>query len=175
MIEAAIYRHTSRSLAPDYIRAGGGILLTAGPLLFVDTTGTVAWILGAGVALFVVYAFHTLIRHASTLHCSENGISVTGPSRRTVAWADLTDMRVRYFSTRRDGRNGWMQLIVKGPRASIRIESTLTGFKDIVAAAVKAADRNGILLSSTTLGNLEVLSPDNRIFMSDNGSQCRIS
>jgi len=175
MIDATLYRHTPRTLAPDYMRAIGGILLTAGPLLFAQTTGTVAWILGAGVLLFGGYAIHTAIRHVSTVRCDENGISVTGPFRRAVDWDDLTDVRLRYFSTRRDGRNGWMQLIVKGPHASIRIESTLTGFKDIVAHAVKMADRNEIQLSSTTLGNIEVLSPDHRIFMSDNGSTCRIS
>jgi hypothetical protein len=175
MIESARYRHTTRTLAPDYIRAGAGILLTAGPLLFPQTTGTVAWIFGAGLLLFAGYAIHTAVRHASTVRCDENGISVTGPLLRAVDWDDLTDVRVRYFSTRRDGCNGWMQLVVKGPRASIRIESTLSGFKDIVADAVKMADRNEIQLSSTTLGNIEVLSPDNRIFMSDNGSPCRIS
>jgi len=175
MSDATLYRHTLRTLAPDYIRAIGGILLTAGTLVFAQTTGTVAWILGAGLLLFVGYAVHTAIRHASTVRCDENGIFVTGPLRRAVDWNDLTDVRLRYFSTRRDGRNGWMQLIVKGPHASVRIESTLTGFKDIVADAVKIADRNEIQLSSTTLGNIEVLSPDNGIFMSDNGSTCRIS
>ena len=175
MIEATDYRHTLRTLAPDYIRAGGGMMLTVGPLLFAQTTGTVAWILGAGLILFAGYAIHTAIRHASTVRCDENGISVTGPLQRAVDWVDLTDIRLRYFSTRRDGRNGWMQLIVKGPHANIRIESTLTGFKDIVAVAVKMAERNEIQLSPTTLGNIEVLSPDHRIFMSDNGSTCRIS
>jgi len=125
--------------------------------------------------LFAGYALHTAIRHASVIHCGQTGIAVSGPLRRAIDWTELQDVRLRYFSTRRDGRNGWMQLVLKGPRATIRIESTLAGFKDIVAVAVKVANRKEIPLSPTTLGNIEVLSPDNRIFMSGNGSPCRIS
>ena len=50
-----------------------------------------------------------------------------------------------------------MQLIVKSPNAKIRIESTLNGFTDIVNVAVNAAEKKGLILSSTTLRNLELL------------------
>ena len=75
---------------------------------------------------------------------------------------------------RRDGRGGWMQMIVKGSGANIRIESTLAGFADIVARAVKSAEDGGLDLSPTTLGNIEVLGIKNGIFTSANGSPCRI-
>jgi hypothetical protein len=68
-----------------------------------------------------------------------------------------------------------MQLDVKSPTASIRIESTLTGFTDIVGAAVNAANTKGVDLASTTLGNAEVLGVKTGLFTSGNGFPCRIS
>ena len=169
------YRYSFRALMPQYIRGLIGLALMAGPLVFAETTDTGAIILGIGTVAFVVYVLNTIQGHISVIECGENGITVGGPVPRRIDWADLTDLRLRYFSTRRDRENGWMQLVLKRPGASIRIESTLTGFKDIVAIAIKAAHKKGIHLSPATLGNLEVLSVDNRIFTSANGSPCRIS
>lgn len=168
-------QYTFRMLAPQYIRGGIGFVSMAGPLLFAETTDTVAAILAIGAVAFTFDVLHTILRHACTIECDAQGIAVSGAVTREIDWTELRDVRVRYFSTRRDGQNGWMQLVLKGPRASIRIESTLPGFKDIVAVAVKAADRKELSLSPTTLGNIEVLRLDNRIFMSGNGSPCRIS
>jgi hypothetical protein len=173
--EHTLHRHTLRSLTADYTRAGGGLLLTALPLITVDTTVTVAWMLGAGAFLFAVYGFNTVMRHLGIVECNETAISVSGPIKRAVAWSEVSDVRLRYFSTRRDGRKGWMQLVVKSPTASVRIESTLVGFADIVALAVKAAKKRGIDLSPTTLGNVEVLRVKTGLFTSGNGSPCRIS
>lgn len=174
-MKTTAYRYTFRMLAPLYIRGFIGVVLMAGPLFFAKTTETVAAILGIGAAAFMVHVFHIILRHACVIECSQNGIAVRGAIMRKIDWTELRDVRVRYFSTRRDGQNGWMHLALKGPRTSIRIESTLTGFKDIVAVAVKMADRNELPLSPATLGNIEVLRLNNRIYMSGNGSPCRIS
>jgi len=175
MTERTVHRHTFRSLTADYTRSGGGLLVTALPLVTVDTTITVAWMLAAGAFLFAVYGFNTIMRHLGIVECNETAISVSGPFKRVVAWSEVSDVRLRYFSTRRDGRKGWMQLVVKSPTASVRIESTLIGFADIVALAVKAANKRGIDLSPTTLGNTEVLRVKTGLFTSGNGSPCRAS
>ena len=118
---------------------------------------------------------HVVLCHASIITSDENGISVRGILARRIDWADLSVLRLRYCSSRRDGANGWMQLVLKKPGTSIRIESTLTGFKDIVAVAINAAHKKGLQMSPTTLGNLKVLGIDNGKFTSTNGSTCRIS
>lgn len=175
MTGATLHRHSFRSLTADYTRSAAGILVTALPLAGVETTSSVAWLLGAGVVLFAVYGLNTAIRHIGRIECTETAISVSGPFKRVVAWSEVSDVRLRYFSTRRDGRKGWMQLIVKSPSSSVRIESTLEGFADIVSLAVKAANKRGIDLSPTTLGNIEVLGVKPGLFTSGNGSPCRIS
>ena len=169
------YRHTFRSLAADYARAGGGVLLTTLPLFSVEVAGAVFWILVTGAFLFAAYGFNTMMRHLGAVECDETGISVSGPFRKAIAWSEIRDVQLRYFSTRRDGLKGWMQLVVKSPSATVRIESTLTGFADIVALAVDAASRKGVDLSPTTRGNIEVLGVKTGLFTSGNGSPSRIS
>jgi hypothetical protein len=174
MTGSSIHRHTFQSLTADYTRSGGGLLVTALPLVCVEMTGTVAWVLGIGALLFGVYAINTVIRHLSSIECSETAISVSGPFKRSVAWAEVSDVWLRYFSTRRDGRKGWMQLMVKSSSGTVRIESTLAGFADIVAIAVEAANKRGVDLSPTTVGNLELLGVKPGSFKSGSGSPCRI-
>lgn len=175
MMATTLHRHSLRSLTADYARAGGGFLLTTMPLLSVEITGAVFWVLAAGAFLFAAYGFNTAIRHLGVVECDETGISVSGPFRKAIVWSEIHDVQLRYFSTRRDGLKGWMQLVVKSPSATIRIESTLTGFADIVAFAVDAASRKGVDLSPTTRGNIEVLGVKTGLFTSGNGSPCLIS
>ena len=174
MTGSSIHRHTFQSLTADYTRSGGGLLVTALPLVSVEMTGTVAWVLGIGALLFGVYAINTVIRHLSSIECSETAISVSGPFKRSVAWAEVSDVWLRYFSTRRDGRKGWMQLVVKSSSGTVRVESTLAGFADIVAIAMDAANKKGVELSPTTVGNLELLGVKPGSFKSGSGSPCRI-
>lgn len=175
MTAPVLHRHTFRSLMADYARAGGGVLLTTLPLFSVDVAGAVFWILATGALLFAAYGFNTVMRHLGDVECDETGISVSGPFKKGIAWSEIRAVQLRYFSTRRDGLKGWMQLVVKSPSATIRIESTLTGFADIVAVAVDAASRKGVDLSPTTRGNIEVLGVKTGLFTSGNGSPCRIS
>ena len=165
------HRHTIRTIAPDYIRAGVGLALTAGPIFVVPTVEPVSWTLMFLTFLFAVYAANVVLRHASTIELGDDGIAVLGPLQRSLRWQDLQEMRLKYFSTRRDGAHGWMQLVLKGAGVKIRIESTLCGFADIVGRAAKAANDEGLNLSSTTLGNLELLGVKTEVFTSSRGSQ----
>ena len=164
------HRHNFQSLVPEYVRAGVGVALTAGPVLLVDTITSIAWALGILAIIFAAFAVTVALRQFSVIDCTDDGISVSGPVGKSLAWDDLRDARLRYFSTRRDGAKGWMQLVLKGKRGSIRIESTLTGFADIVARAAKAANDGRLELSSSTRGNLELLGVEKEAITSGNGS-----
>ena len=140
-------------------------------MLVASTAEPISWALMFLVVLFAVYAANVVIRHASVIEMGNGEIGVTGPLSRSLQWQDLQEMRLKYFSTRRDGAHGWMQLVLKGPGVKIRIESTLGGFVDIVKRAAKAANDEGLDLSSTTLGNLELLGIKTEVFTSSSGSR----
>jgi hypothetical protein len=66
-------------------------------------------------------------------------------------------LRLDYYSTRRDGEGGWMQLRLGDARRTIRIDSGLEGFAELVGEAARAAARRDLALDAATLANLEAL------------------
>lgn len=156
------WQHDWRSLAPDYLRGGLVFATALVPVFGFPLAPPVFWIFSAIAALAFLHVCRTVLRHRAVIECDDNGISVSGPLGKRIPWTDLSDMQLNWYSARRDGKGGWMQLRVAGPQGRIRIESTLTGFADIVFRAADAARSRGIDLSPTTLGNLQVLGRSSR-------------
>ena len=114
-----------------------------------------------GAALFAVYTVRTLLRQLTVFHSGEQGIAAHGPLASAIAWRDLADLRLRYFSTRRDRKDGWMQLTLRGGGRTMRLESPLIGFADIADRAADAARANGLNLNDATTNNLVALGIEN--------------
>lgn len=151
------YRYPPRGLMGDYARAGVGLVVTAGPLLFLPTTLIILWILAGFASLFVVFAARTAIRHMTVVRVDDAGIAAIGPMGVSVRWDDLKGVVLSYYSTRRDRTRGWMQLSVRGNGRAVRLDSTIDGFRDIAALAVRHAELKRIELSPATTGNLAAL------------------
>jgi hypothetical protein len=154
-------RYTWRSLMPDYAGGGIGLALTLGPLALVHPAAPVAWVLAAAAALFLVYFGRTVCRQLTHIELDEAGIRIRGPAfgllSAAIRWEDLRLLRLDYFSTRRDREGGWMQLRLRDAQRTIRIDSELEGFVDLVRAAALEARRRGIELDEPTRANLELL------------------
>jgi hypothetical protein len=95
------------------------------------------------------------------IELDETGIRVTGPvvglQSAAIRWADLCLLRLDYYSTRRDGEGGWMQLRLGDARRTIRIDSDLDGFAELVRAVAHAAASRDLAIDSATAANLEAL------------------
>lgn len=152
-----VHRHGLASLGGDYLRAGLGLALTAGPLALAGPGAAAAWVLGPVGLLFAVHGLWTLRRHLTVVTCGDGGLSLAGPAARRLAWPELTEMRLRYFSTRRDRERGWMQLSLAGGGVTVRLDSTIDGFEDIVRRAARAAAAADVALGDATVRNLESL------------------
>jgi hypothetical protein len=74
-----------------------------------------------------------------------------------ILWRDIASLELRYFATKRDRSEGWMQLTLKSADATLRLESALEGFENITRAAAQAAAQRGLPLSPPTLENLRAL------------------
>lgn len=152
-----VHRYPLGEIGADYARAAAGLALTAGPALFADLLPLVAIILSGLALLFAGYGLRTYWRHRTAVEVSDEALRTHGPFGKTVPWAALDDVRLRYFSTRRDRAKGWMQLTVKGQEATIHVDSTLEAFEDVTRRVVLAAERRGLQLSEATRGNLQSL------------------
>lgn len=159
-----IHTYPFHALLTDYGRAGGGLALTALPLLLSDMVTAVAYVLAVLAVLFAVYGLRTALRQVSRLELDEAGLRLVGPQTKAIAWSEVEAVDLRYFSTRRDRRNGWMQLYIRGPSTTIRLESSLNGFPEVARRCFEVAGERRIPLGPGALTNLQSLGPERPLY-----------
>ena len=141
----------------DYLRAAAGFV-PATAILAIAALGPVATAMLAGfAALFAVFGLRTVLRHATRIEATETGLASSGPLAAEIRWAELDRMKLAYYSTRRDRRDGWMQLELRTGAATIRLDSRIERFAELVERAALAAAARGVELSAATAANLEAL------------------
>lgn len=152
-------RYPSNAIVWDYARAGCGLVVCVGLLLFTDLLPVVSYIVWGLGLLFAVFAWRTLLRQYTTIDADESGIRLRSGLHsafdRELSWPDLQDLKMRYFSTKRDRSDGWMQIVIKGEGVRIQLDSNLDGFEEIAAQAAQAAQRCKLKLNPTTVANLK--------------------
>jgi hypothetical protein len=155
------HAYPGSAMTGDYLRAAAGLFPAAAILVYAQL-GPVAAALTAGIAaLFAAFGLRTALRHATRLEANETGLTLSGPLSTTIRWAELDRIKLAYYSTRRDRREGWMQLDLHAGAAAIRLDSRLDGFDHLVERSALAATARGIALSAATAANLRALGISN--------------
>ena len=163
------HRYPAERLWADYFRAAIGIALTGLPLVIIRDTPIAVAVLGVASALFFTFACRTWLRHRTEIEVTEDAITAqfAGPDlplrhRRsaTLRWRNLSGVRLRFFSTKRDRADGWMELYLTGDGLKVRLDSTIEGFREIATCAASAAAANHLLLSRTTTSNFAAIGID---------------
>lgn len=149
------HRYPLPALLKDDVKAVLGLAVTTTPLIIGDLSVIVFYIFLVLTLLFLVFGLRLVVRHTTVIEVSDMGVRAGGPLGMTIAWEDLRDVRLRYYSTRRDRERGWMDLRLKGRRRTLRIESAIEGFEHIVRRTTDFATGHGIDLSAATRVNLE--------------------
>ena len=85
------------------------------------------------------------------------GLSIFARDCVSLPWQDLCMVRLRYFSTRRNQEAGWMELTLKARKKTLKLDSTIKGFRDIAERAAWAARDRRLALSPATVSNLGAL------------------
>lgn len=163
------HMYPTSSVLSDYLRAGVGVAITGGPALLMDQLPALSMaILGGLAGLFAGFAIQTAWRQHSTVETSNEAIAFS-PKGTRLRWDALTEIRLAYYSTRRDAERGWMQLTLREGSRRIRVDSRLEGFTDVARRAAGAAWRNGLAIAPSTVSNLSALgirlpenAPDDR-------------
>jgi hypothetical protein len=133
-------------------------LLCGAPLLLLEVNRWLALILGLGLLLFAVFLARTALRHHTRYVLGPDTLCADGPAGTLVEWNRLDRLKLSYFSTKRDRKDGWMQLAVGsvGGRTE-KVDSSLDGFHDVVERAARAAESSGLMLSEATRANLKAM------------------
>ena len=154
------YRYPIGTLVADYLRAAAGVFLPLALMIFTELLPLFFYIMCALVLLFAFYGLRTIRRQSTVIIVDGDGIRQEGPLGgvfdRSGRWSEVADFHLRYYSTRRDGKEGWMQLVLRGAGkgSAIRMDSHLPGFDDIVAKVYAAAQQRGLSMEPATAANL---------------------
>lgn len=153
----SVHRYSRESLLFDGLRAAFGIACTLGPLVFLDLSWPITLILTGLGAVFSFFALKVAEQGLCPIELSAEGIASSGPVVRRLTWDSMTTLKLACYATPRRPSDGWYQLTLSGHGPSLKVDSTIGGFEDIVAAAVKAAEVGRITLDPTTEENLKSL------------------
>ena len=160
------FRYPPRALGLDYAGSTAGLACSLGLIGYLRLAAPVAWVVTAAAALFLVYFGRTVCRQLTHIELDETGIRARGPAlgplSAAIRWDDLRLLRLEYYSTRADREGGWMQLKLGDAQRTgqtIRIDSDLDGFAQVVERAAQAAAQRGLALDAACLANLQAMRP----------------
>lgn len=190
------HRYASGDLTRNYVRALIGLAICIAPFFWVTPILFFTVILVGMGAVFAALLLQTAARQLTYASLDENGITLGNWRSRRIAWSDLAGLDLAYYEgrgfrrsssvsnanimhggTARDlderddaGGIGSMELKLRGGGETIRIGSSISGFRAIASAACDAAERNRLNYSAATLSNLAALGlPEERAFDDDDG------
>jgi hypothetical protein len=151
------HAYPTSAMLGDYIRAAAGFFPTSAILATIPAGMVGAIVLGGFAALFAVFGIRTALRHGTHLEVTDAALRASGLLRTCIPWSELDRMKLSYYTTRRDGRGGWMQLELRSGWSTLRVDSRIEGFPELVGASARAAERRGLSLDPATSVNLQAL------------------
>lgn len=151
-------RYQGEAIRADYIRAAIGLAFALLPLLLIPGIHWIfALILGALGLLFLIFGVRTYLRGRTRVLADEDGLTVVDHRRRHLPWQALEEVKLAYFSTRRDRSQGWMQLTLTGHGTKISLDSPLEHFHEIAEEAARHVRARHLPVSTSTVLNFESL------------------
>jgi len=151
------HAYPASAMLADYLRSAAGVLPTIAILLVAPVGVVEATLLCGFGGLFAVFGIRTMLRHRTWIDLTETGLRASGLREISISWAELDRVRLTYYSTRRDRREGWMQLELRAGGSVLRVDSRIDGFVELVTASVRAAEMRRLLLDPATSVNVQAL------------------
>jgi hypothetical protein len=151
------YAYPTSAMYGDYLRAAAGFVPTAAILATMPVGVVAATVLSGFGAIFAVFGLRTMLRHGTRFEITESNLRASGLCRTSITWEEVDRMTLAYYSTRRDRRDGWMQLEVRSGRKKVRLDSRIEGFAELVGKSASAAKSRGLALNAVTVANLAAL------------------
>ena len=151
------YRYPRSRILADYLLGGTGALMSAGLVALASSALYIVVICGGLTAVFLLFTIRTAFRQRMRIQADAEGLTVKGGLVRQVKWQELDGLTLRYYSTRRNRKDGWMTLGLKSGGRSLSIDSHLEDFDSLARMAADAAVKRGLELDRTTRGNFDAM------------------
>lgn len=154
------YRYPQSRIIADYLLGGAGTLMSAGLVALASSALYIVVICGGLTAVFLLFTIRTAFRHRMRILTDAEGLTVEGGPVRQVKWHELDGLTLRYYSTRRNRKDGWMTLGLRSGGRSLSIDSHLEGFEGLARRAAEAAIARRLDLDATTRSNFAAMEVD---------------
>jgi hypothetical protein len=151
------YGYPTSAMMGDYLRSAAGLVPSAAMLASLPLGAVAATVLGAFAALFALFGIRTALRHGTHVEMTKSAVRASGLLHASIPWGELDEMKLAYYSTRRDRRGGWMQLKLRSGGSTLRLDSRIAGFAELVESSARAAETRCLPLDVATLANLQAL------------------
>jgi hypothetical protein len=152
-----VYRYPMGRILADYFLGGSGAAMSGALLALAPTSGFVIVTFGGLTGLFLLFTMRTGLRQRLRIAADGEGIRLTGGLVRSLRWDEVEGVTLRYYSTRRSRKGGWMTLTLRGSRGRISVDSHLDGFEALARRAGQEANRRHLTLDPSTQGNFAAL------------------
>jgi hypothetical protein len=153
----AVYRYPASRILADYFLGVGGAVMCAVLLAVGSGSYFVLILFGGLTAVFLLFTIYTARRQRLRIAADADGIRVSGGWVRSLRWDEVESVTLRYYSTRRNRKGGWMALTLRGRGQKIAVDSHLDGFEALARKAGEVAVARELVLDSTTASNLAAL------------------
>ncbi len=142
-------------LLGDYASAAFGVAIMILLFTLASFHYLVLLFMLALTAVFLIFGARTYIRHNTVIKVDDVGVRAVGLLPKQMPWAEISELDLRYFSTRRDRRRGWMQLRLKSGKKVLRIESQIDDFESVARRAYDKCAAEGAAMNVATMANLK--------------------
>ena len=152
-----IYRYPKGQILADYVLGGSGAAMSGALVALAPTSTFVLVIFGGLTGMFLLFTMRTALRQRLRIAADGEGIGLTGGWVRFLRWDEMEGVRLRYYSTRRNRKGGWMTLTLRGRGGRISLDSHLDGFEALARRAGEEATRRQLGLDHATQSNFAAL------------------
>ncbi len=153
----SLHRYPPRTLMGDYARSSVGLMLTFPPLTMFSPTTLITIALVLVGCLCGFFLLRTIERHRTIVYVDDDHIAVRGLMTASVAWETVEKLELSYYSVKRDRSGGWMQLTLRNATTTVKVDSRLEGFVEIVRRAARVAREQNVRVNPVTRANLAAL------------------
>jgi hypothetical protein len=152
-----VYRYPLTRILADYFLGLGGAAMCGGLVGLAPGSPFVLVAFGGLTGVFLLFTIRTAFRQRLRIAADADGIRVSGGRVRSLRWDEVESVRLRYFSTRRSRKGGWMTLTLRGKKQKIVIDSYLDGFEALVRRAAETVIQREIPLDPNSAANFAAL------------------
>ena len=125
---------------------------------YINISKTLIYFTYLFIFLLLIFLFHLIFKILSKVTINEKEIVKSSLIIKTILnWHDISEIKLNYYSTRRDKERGWMVLFLLSKQKKIVIHSSISSFDVILEKIGEKTYSNNYLFNYYTENNFKAM------------------